>query len=292
MTRLRGTLMAAAVPLLLLGACAQPAATGAPGVSGSPSATLPGADTLVLRTESFGGFVPVDRVVGVLPAVSVYGDGRVITNGPVPAVYPGPALPNVQVQMVAPELVQELTREAVAAGVRTGTDYGQPNVADAPTTRVTAVTAEGTQTVVAEALSESQETDPRLTPEQQAARKRLAAFVARLTDLPTAEGMPTPVAYAPVAVAVLARPFSAPGRDLPKNPEKAWPGPALPGPILNQNSGTGCVVVTGVEKDGVLAAARTATAITPWTSGGARWLIVFRPLLPDEKGCVALKGDR
>jgi hypothetical protein len=300
MTRLRGTLMAAAVPLLLLSACAQTTgnpAAGAPG-SGSPESSAAGnprADELVLRAESTGGFVPVERVVGALPMVSVYGDGRVITEGPVPAIFPGPALPNVQVSMITPELVQQLVKQAVDAGVKPGADFGQPNVADAPATRVTVVTGAGPQTVTAAALNEAQANDPRLTAEQRTARTKLAAFVKMLSSLPAAEGVPHSVAYDPTELAALTKPWTEPA-NLPGNtvqsPPKAWPGPALPGEVLNTNTGIGCTVVTGTQKDQVLAAAKTATSITPWTQGGKKWSITFRPLLPEETGCATLKGDK
>ena len=295
MTRLRGTLIAAAVPLFLLGACARP--VGAGGVadpsSGTPEsapASAPGGNALVLRVETFGGFAPADRVVGRIPQISVYGDGRVITEGPLPAIYPGPALPNVQVQVVSAELVQEMVSEGLTAGVRSGTDYGRPNVADAPTTRVTVVTAGGKQSVTAEALSEAQSNDPRLTAAQRQARAKLAGFVRKLSGLPAAEGMPASVAYDPDAVAVLARPWTAQGSmGGPENPEKAWAGPALPGAYLNPSFKIGCVVASGAAKDKIIAAAKDATAITPWTQGGTKYLITFRPLLPDETACAALK---
>jgi hypothetical protein len=284
--------MAAAVPLFLISACAQPAADGAglpaSGAPESSAASPQGGNDLVLRTESFGGFVPPDLVVGGLPPVSVYADGRVITVGPVTAVYPGPALPNVQVQKISPERVQELIRASEPAGVRNGADFGRPNVADAPNTRVTVVTAQGTQTVTVAALNESQPQDPQLTPAQRAARAKLAAFVKSLTDLPAEQSAVAP--YQPESVAVLARPWTDPGGTEPKAPEKAWPGPALPGTYLNANFKIGCVVVTGAEKDKIWAAAKDASAITPWTAGGSKYLITFRPLLPDEAGCAVLKG--
>jgi hypothetical protein len=297
MTRLRGTLMAAAVPLVLLGACAQPDADAAPGTPPgsareSSAAPYPDGDDLVLRTESSGGFVPADRTVGTLPAVSVYRDGRVITNGPVPAIYPGPALPNVQVQMISAQQVADLVRESTAAGVRSGTDFGRPNVADAPTTRVTAITASGKQTVAVEALSEAQANDPMLTAAQRDARSKLSAFVTKLTGLPQADGMGDPVAYRPAALAALARPWTDPGTDVPAGAAKAWPGPALPGTYLNPSFKIGCVVVTGAERDKVLAAAKDATTLTPWTVGPDKYLITFRPLLPDEDGCAVLAGRR
>ncbi len=296
MTRLRGTLLAAAVPLFLISACAQAgtSAAGAPDSSARDSASAypQGGDDLMLRVESLGGFMPAERVVGNLPEVSIYGDGRVLTNGPVPAIYPGPALPNVQVQTISAEQVQDLVRRGVAAGVRNGADFGRPNVADAPSTRVTVVTASGPQSVTVEALSEAQANDPRLTEAQRTARSTLAKYVTSVNALSTAEGMPQPVAYDPAELAVLARPWAEPGGEPVKSPEKAWPGPALPGPIMNQNLGIGCVIVTGAEKDQVLAAAAKATAVTPWTQGGQKWLITFRPMLPDESGCVTLKGAR
>src|SRR4051812_27728701 len=178
MTRLRGTLMAAAVPLFLLGACARPAADGAPAAPpGSPAAPVTNADDLVLRAESYGGFVPADLTVGRLPEGSVYSDGRVITNRPVPAIYPAPALPNIQQQMISEAQVKQLLQQAQAAGVRNGVDFGHPNVADAPTTRITVVTTQGRQSVAVEALQQSRPDDPQLTQAQRDARAKLAGFV-------------------------------------------------------------------------------------------------------------------
>jgi hypothetical protein len=297
MTRLRGTLIAAAVPLFLLAACAQPGdsvagATG-PGVPESATASPQGADELVARVESYGGFVPADRTVGTLPAISVYADGRVITEGPVPAIYPGPALPNLQVLKLSSYRVEQLLDEAATAGVRPGTDFGRPNVADAPTTRVTVKTAQGTQSVAVVALNEAQANDPMLTDAQEAARATLAGFVKKLTDLSAGDGASASKAYEPASVAVLARPWTkeqAGGE--PAQAEVAWPGPALPGDYLNPTFKIGCVVVTGAGADQVLAAAKKANQLTPWTAGGEKYLITFRPLLPDETGCAKFKGNR
>ena len=297
MTRLRGTLIAAAaVPLFLVTACAQPAAdAGAPGAPGpreSSSGYPQAGSELVIRADSSGGFVSPDRTVGTLPQVSVYADGRVITEGPVPAIYPGPALPNVQVQQLSPDQVRQLVRQGLEAGVRSGTDFGRPNVADAPTTRVTVRSAEGTQTVAVEALNEAQADDPMLTDQQESARNKLAAYVAKLTGLSGADGMPAAVAYQPETMAALARPWVAPGSDDPKSPDVAWPGPRLPGTYLNEAFKIGCVEVTGADLDKVLTAARKANALTPWTQGSAKYLITFRPLLPDEEGCATFKVGR
>jgi len=292
MTRLRGSLTAAAVPLFfLVSACAQPAgnpAAASPDSSSSSPANPQGADELVLRVEKFGGFVPAEQNLGRIPEISIYADGRMITEGPVAAIYPGPALPNLQEQLITPELVQSLVKKGQEAGVTNGADFGSPNIADAPSTRVVA----GDQSVSVVALSEAQPTDPRLTTEQRTARTKLAAFVKTLQDLPAAEGVADAVAYQPESIAALARTYVAPQGDEPKSPEIAWPGPSLPGTSLNPGLGVGCVDVTGADTAKVLTAAKTATKITPWTSGTAKWSITFRPLLPEEKSCAALKAAR
>ncbi|MFI6077742.1 hypothetical protein ACIA5C_40060 [Actinoplanes sp. NPDC051343] len=294
MTRLRGTLIAAAVPLVvLLGACAQQTAagspTGTPGSSGTPesaAAKSPAANDLVLRTETYGGFVAPDMVLGRFPQISVYGDGRVISEGPVPAIYPGPALPNIQVSMITPELVRQLVKEGLAAGVRNGSDLGQPGVADAPSTRVTVVTAGGKQVVTINALTEAPSNDRRLTADQRSTRAKIAAYVKKLGALPK-----NPVAYQPTAVVVFAAPWTEPANG-PVPPAKAWPGPALPGTDIDSATRAGCLAVTGDQTPKVLTAARSANALTPWTTGSSKWRIVFRPLLPDENGCAAVKATR
>jgi hypothetical protein len=302
MTRLRGSWTAAiAVTLFLLTACARPdGLANGPKIGGpsDPESSAPASpDALALRIERFGGFAGPDQSLGKLPVVSVYADGRVITQGPQIAIYPGPALPNVLVQSVDPATVQGLVDKAVAAGVRPGADLGQPNVADAPTTRITVAAPGGVRTLDAVALTEAQANDPRLTAAQRDARAKLAAFVQEITDLSAANGMPQAVPYQPTAVAALAKPYTASNGQtgLPKAPEPAaWPGPALPGAALA--GAIGCVTASGKEATAVLAAAKAANQLTPWTSGGKQWSLTFRPLLPDETGCAdlttILKGGR
>ncbi|MFC7531030.1 hypothetical protein [Actinoplanes sp. GCM10030250] len=293
MTRTRGLLIAAAAIPILLGACARPGTSAGAGDSGPvvESASVPASDdsTAVIRVEYRGGFVPPEFLLGRLPMISVYADGRVITDGPVPLIAPGPALPNLQVQQIDQAVLKELTAEALAAGVKNGTDFGSPGVADIPSTRVTVVTAEGTQVAEAVALREAQADDPALSAEQKAARKKLVNFVDRLTALSTAEGMPAPAAYQPAQLAALASPWTDPGDNLSGKPT-AWPGPELPGSYLDKALEIRCVAVTGKEKDAVLAAAEKANQQTPWVSAGKQWRVMFRPLLPDESGCAALRS--
>lgn len=280
---------------LLLTACAE---GGDPGTTPAPvpetaaepeTAALPEAeDAVVLQIAQTGGFVTPEVLAGRLPIVSVYGDGRVITQGPVIAIYPGPAWPNVQVQQADRSTLQELAERALAAGIDETADLGSPPLADVPSTRFTLVTEEGPITREVHALQEGVGAGG-LTEEQEAARAELRGLLDELTDLSaTLGGDAAPESYQPAAVAALARPWSAPA-DGTTQPELTWPGPALPGePIA---PGVTCVTATGEQARALADAARGATTLTPWVGAdGARWSITFRPLLPEESGCADLTG--
>jgi hypothetical protein len=275
--------------LLLLSACGgrQDDATAAPS-----SSTVPGsldADTVAVRVDQTGGFVPTTVMTGRLPLVSVYGDGRVITEGPVPAIYPGPALPNVQQRRITPEDVGLLVRAALDAGVGSATDLGRPSVSDMPSTRFTVTTGDRVERLEVYAL-EMTEDGPNavLTEAQRAARTKLRDLTTELRDPPTAAGPSEPYPVPALAAIATAYPERNPP-DLPSPPAAvAWPGPALPGEPIGPAADAGCVTVTGDAVRAVLASAEKANAATPWTSGGRTWSLRLRPLLPDESGCADL----
>jgi hypothetical protein len=68
------------------------------GASGGGAIEHPtGPDDLVLRVFTGGGFTSLEWSLREMPQISIYGDGRLIVQGPVIEIYPGPALPNLQV---------------------------------------------------------------------------------------------------------------------------------------------------------------------------------------------------
>ncbi|MGY1838070.1 MULTISPECIES: hypothetical protein [unclassified Modestobacter] len=275
--------------LAVLAACAQGGSTATPSPAPTTSAPeLPdAADALVLSVEHTGGFTTPEMLAARLPVVAVYADGRVFTEGPVVAIYPGPAWPNVQLQQIDRDDVRTLAQRALDAGLAEDGDLGSPPVADATSTRFTLQTADGTFVREAYALTEGRDwPDSGLTEDQQEARARLAELRDDLTDLPATLG-PEAVGeteqYEPAAVAALVRPYTEPA-DMPGPPELPWPGPALPGEPLAP--GVTCLTAEGEQATAVAAAAREATTLTPWVGAdGARWAITFRPLLPHEQGC-------
>jgi hypothetical protein len=288
MTIMNGVRSAAVLVLALgLAACADSSAPDTP-----PTADLPPeAGALVLRVEHVGGFTTPEFQAGRLPLVSVYADGRVIVEGPVPAIYPAFAWPNVQVLEIGRDRVQELVDRALTAGVGETADLGTPPLADVPSTRFTLVTARETHVREVYGLSETAGMpDTGLSAEQEAARQELADLFGDLTDLGVLEaGDEPPASYAPEAVAAIVRPWTASEEDIAQGlaPDPVpWPGPALPGEELG--AGLSCVVATGEQATAVRAAAGNANALTPWSSGDSPWSVTFRPLLPDESGCADL----
>lgn len=276
---------AATAALLVLGlaGCAERGSTGGP-PGAPPSSEAAATDGLVLRVEQTGGFVTPSSLVARLPMISVYADGRVITEGPVAAIYPGPALPNVQVAEIATADVQAMVDRALDAGVAGTGDLGTPPIADATSTRFTVVTTGRTYVREVYALWEGVGAGG-LTGEQEAARGELSELLTSLT-----EPAQDTTAYEPAAVAAIATPWVDPGDGLVQA-EAAWPGPALPGEPTGGPPDVTCVTATGEEARAVLAAAREANAATPWVTGdGARWSVTLRPLLPDETGCADLTG--
>lgn len=279
---------------MLITGCAQTRASG-PGAAGpGPTTSSAGDHDLVLRVAYADGFVTQEWLATRLPIVSIYGDGKVITNGPVAEIYPAPALPNLQVQQISPRDVQRLTVRALAAGVGRTLDVGSPPIADAPSTVFSVVTGGATKVTSVYALGDDYGAggNSGLTATQVANRKTMQDLLDALTDLPRtlgagAVGPSQP--YAPTMLAAVARPWLDPqDAGLSPPPELAWPGPTLPGARLGGMADVNCVSASGEQAARVLTAASRANANTPWVSAGRRWTVVFRPLLPEESGCKSL----
>jgi hypothetical protein len=301
--RLALSLAAVAV---LAGACARLSGSpgsGSPGpTSGPPATGIPhptGPDDLVLRVDLVGGFVPPNLLFSRVPSFSLYGDGRVIVEGAHTEIYPQPALLALLVQRVTPEGVQRLLELARDAGLL-GPDasYTTMHVSDMPTTVFT-VNADGSRHVVQVYGLGVDTSGAGMSDSERAARKALSAFLGKLGDLRATLGsdqVRDAGEYTPTALRLLVtdgRPATDPGL---QEPEVAWP---LDSPLASfgkplepgaTRSVSRCGVVRGDDLDRLLPAVREATEISPWTSAGATFGITFRPLLPDEDGCVAPVG--
>lgn len=297
--RLTAVLVAGA---FVLGACGRLTGgggdgTGPGGSTGGPGIDHPtGSDELVLRVELRGGFVPFEYTLTRVPSWSLYGDGRVIVEGPQIQIYPGPALPNLLVFRLTEEGVQAVLAAAKRAGLmERDAAYPDPCIVDVPTTVFT-TTAEGRTTVVsADALGMGPSSCPGVDDE---ARARLQAFWSKLTDLFWSkltdlaswlpEGSVGPEEpYVADGIRIYVRPYRG-EPDLAQEPV-TWPLETpladFGKPVENAGEPMRCGVVTGADLATLRPLFERANQLTPWESEGDRYGLLLRPLLPDEHGC-------
>ena len=292
--------IAAAVALALAAAACANAAAPAGGGSTSPiaHATDPGA--LLLRVDTGGGFVAPSVLQGHVPSFSLYGDGRIVAVGAQIDVYPQPALPPVLVRTVDEAGIQRLLDAALRAGLgrdASYTDLGSVGIADAPTTTFTLSVDGATHTVEVYALGMSGGGVATMPSAEARARRLLEAFAGDVQDLDRwlpAGSLTSDRPFVPDAMAVtVSRYHREQGL---REPATAWPGASglagfgdasggTGGGLAPQPDGARCGVVRGPDLAALLPLARSANQLTPWTSGGTRWALVFRPLLPDQTTC-------
>ncbi len=254
------------------------------------SAHPTGADELVLRVATGGGFTPVEYQLRLVPEFSLFGDGTLITPGAQAEIYPGPALPPLASRALSQDGLRTVLEAAVAAGVADGkdlTDLASTFIADAPTTTFTISIDEATHTFSVYALFEMDARPEQMSVDEFEARQALAAFVTRLNDLsewlPEGALGPEAVYEAHGSLVFVGGPQRVP--DLPQEPI-GWPLGTSLANVPSDTAGYGCLAVIGEDWRSTLAPlAASANELTPWVSGGERFGVVFRPLLPDQEAC-------
>jgi hypothetical protein len=287
----KGIAMRRLVSLLGIGLLAT-ACTGA-GATGSIPArrynVATGADQLVLRITTGGGLVPIEYTLTHTPWFALYGDGLVVTQGPVDAIYPGPLLPNLRQMRVTPAGIQKILAAADGAGLL-GPDarFDATGIFDAGTTTFTTIVDGETHTIGAYALGYDVAIADAALAE---ARSKLSGFEDELGDLPTflKRVAGDAAAYDAAAMRLFARPATSSEQNGQTRQALAWPLTADPGTAgeATKTPSTRCLVLTGSDLQTFIAAAKTANALTLWTYGTDRYSVLVRPLYPEETGCPA-----
>jgi hypothetical protein len=252
-----------------------------------------GPNDLVLKVETGGGFVAPAAHFKEFPSFALYGDGRLITQGPQIEIYPGPALPNLQVTRINEDGVQAILEAAKAAGLL-GPDrkYEFMTISDAPTTTFTTVAAGSRHVISVYALSEATGAGGQGIPQAELqARQALSGFLGKSGDLSSwlpkgsvsEEGA---YQFDELRIFVLGQ-AAAPDPGLEQKPVD-WPLAqelaSFGQPVANGPEAR-CGSVSGDELKTLLPLVQKANELTPWQSGGTSYSLVFRPLLPDENGC-------
>ncbi len=267
-----------------------------PGTSGGRTA---GPNDVILRVETWGGFLPREYALRAIPEFTLTGDGRVFRLGAQIEIFPAPAMPPVNVSQLTDEAVAKIIEEAEKAGLN-GPDkqYKNPLVMDAGTTTFVYVDGSGVKhTISAYALDTGggdAPTPPGQSAEDREAVRKLAELQRKLGDMSSwlpKDSVGEEKPYRFEALRVFAKPYQKAAGELPPpdQPEKAWPlsatlaafGAAFEAPA------TRCGVVDGADLEKLRTPAQESNELTPWTSDGKKYLLIFRPLLPGESGCPA-----
>jgi hypothetical protein len=291
MTRSRRALFVALPLMAVIAACNL---VGPPAYGTVPH---PAGSEVVVRIAWTGGFVPYEFTFTSLPRFTLLGDGRVLVEGPQIAIYPGPALPNVQVRRLTEEGIQSVLFRLSETGLFDESHSftaATPFIADANSTVFT-VRANNREVVV-DVYALGLLTDPGAAPggiptEELEAHEVLTALESDLMNLDAwipADDWADPAwqSYEPEALRLLVaniddRPPDAEGLD---SEPVAWPGTTGPDQFgTPDNIGDfRCVVVSGEEAQAWLAALSQANTLTRWSSDGHLYSVAPRPLLPDE----------
>ena len=238
------------------------ACVGSAGAAGStPSPKPVDPDAVIFRVSWEGGFVTPDMLLGRLPVVAVHADGRVITQGPVLAIYPGPFMPNLQERTLSEAGLERLITLAREQDLLKDVHYDFPGIADATDT-VLEINLDGeSYRVSAYALAEAGlegEIAPaiELEPAEVEGRAELREFIGALMTIPETDYVDPPHAFEFEALRLYVKPAEiVENSELPgEQPPIAWPldDLATAGTAIDNPSVDRCLVVEGADLETVL----------------------------------------
>lgn len=268
---------------LALAACGGDDATGTTvstsdstrATDGSPREA--GDSELLLTVTSEGGFVPVEFNLDRMPRYVLLADGTLLYQGPVPAIFPGPLLPNVQVTEVSAAQMDEIRQLVEEMGLpeidELIDDSNAEMVADATTEFITYHDDNGAHRLGIYALG--------VTEGGGSTERILAGELIEVLEEVTATGESR--TYAAERLQVAAGPAlefeDVQGRVEP------WPLEVEFGDMPEWAMGWRCVEVEGDEVEHLLAVFADANQATRWDTGNEELTIKARPLLPGESAC-------
>ena len=280
-----GALLFASLSLI---ACVGSAGAIAP----SPSPDPVDRDIPVFRLGWDGGFVTPEMLLGRMPIVTVYADGRVVTNGPVLAIYPGRLMPNLQERTLSKAGLERLIELAREMDLLTTVHYDFPGIADAADTVLDIQLDGNTYRVSAYALGDTavDTVAPDLDQATIDGRADLRAFVDALTGIPAADFIDEEHPFAIKSLQIYAgKAVIVPNSELPgEQPAIDWPladlataGDKVDNGVLDVR----CQVVQGADLAEILPILQAANSLSTFRSEGELYSFIVVPLLPGDPGC-------
>lgn len=261
-----------------------------PPPSSSPDPVDP--HTPVFRVRWEGGFVTPEMLLGRLPIVVVYADKRVITQGPVPAIYPGPLMPNLQERTLSAAALERLIELAREKNLLRTVHYDYPGIADAPDTVLEIELDGASYRVSAYALAEAAVDLPAGGLDQAAidGRAALREFIDALTGIPASDFVDEEHPFAFEGLRIYAgKAVVVPDSELPgEQPAVDWPLEDLATAgeaVENSPLDVRCQVVDGEDLDAVLPLLQAANSLQTFRSGDELYSLTVVPLYPGDTGC-------
>jgi hypothetical protein len=264
--------------------------TTAPTTTTPPNTQVPrGNDEGVLLQLSYeGGFAPAAFVVNRVPAITLFTDGTLLTEGPTPAIFPGPALPNIQQLVTDEESMADILELVDIIGFPDFTELRNNDanccVADATDTVVRYFDGNGEHLFSVYALGiGALPNDPgRQVPDEVL---NLGLLAQALNDA-TFTGPSEP--YEPTTLQLVML-----GNDAPADPQFAnsipWPFGDLTVDDFEGNGFLSCANIDGDAAIDTPAAMAAANSVTTYELDGQEHHVLVRPLLPGEKPCAMLE---
>lgn len=234
----------------------------------------------VLEFGYYGGFTTREVAFQMQPQLMVTSDGRMITPGPMPAIYPGPLLPADNVQTISPEGIDALVAAARDAGMLADVTYDvTENIADASTATLRLVVDGATYSHEAYALGIGGLGDDLSgqlggdTPTNRQAFENFATVLGDVTSVVGADSLGPQEQYRPPAYQLLAEPVGDPSSLDAEATVVEWPTDT--GVALAATSE--CV---DVDAENVLDVLEAATQLTFFVEDGTAYRVVARPVYP------------
>ncbi len=257
----------------------------------NPPGTIPptgNADGVVLQITYEGGFAPIEFVVNRVPAITLFADGTILSEGPQPAIFPGPALPSIQRSVVDQQTMADIMELVRIIGL--------PDITEVRNTDANCCVADAADTVVRYF--------------DEAGEHLFSVYALGIGALPGEGGgqVPDEVLNLGLLVELLGNATFS-GASQPYEPEALqlvllsedqgfvdpefartlpWPFGELTIDDFASNGFIGCAVLEGDAVAPAVEALAEADATSSYELDGTAHRILARPLLPGETPCDVL----
>jgi hypothetical protein len=259
-----------------------PSAPPTPSTAPTPVTTpAPAVPTAVVKIEHVGGMLPPWETLKFYPTVVLYSDGRLIMQGPQIDIYPGPALPNLQVTHLTQHGIEQILAWAAEAGLQGPDRMLGELIMDAGVTAFEVTTAAGTHRTTVTSLG-SDDAD--------------IGALREFQDIMTSPwqwlgedivGNDEPYAFDRLRLITLP---ADPQAD-PMATTIEWPLDeplATIGVPVSEGADYRCAEISGDDLEQMLPLFQQSNELTIWRSDDKLYQFHLRPLLPGEAVCPGL----